>query len=113
MPQFLIDENLPDKFSLWNGEEFVHQNELKGINSDSEIWDYAKENNLTIVTKDADFSDRIMFETPPPRIIHIRIGNMRIKELYQFFQKNWEDIRRNSSKYKLTNVYEDRIEGIE
>ncbi|HET8864609.1 MAG TPA: DUF5615 family PIN-like protein [Gracilimonas sp.] len=113
MPRFLIDENLPYKFSLWKGEDFVHQYELEDIKSDKEIWGYAKRNQLTIVTKDADFSDRIIFADPPPKVIHIRIGNMRIKEMYQFFEKNWEDIRSHSRNYKLTNVYKDRIEGIE
>lgn len=113
MPQFLIDENLPYKFSFWEGEDFVHQNELDKIKSDKEIWEYAKNNSLTIVTKDADFSDRIIFSEPPPKVIHIRIGNMRIKEMYQFFEKNWEEILNHSKNFKLTNVYKDRIEGIQ
>lgn len=67
MPKFLIDENLPHKFSLWDDEEFVHQYELDRIKSDEEIWEYAKNNELTIITKDADFSDRIIFAKPPQK----------------------------------------------
>jgi predicted nuclease of predicted toxin-antitoxin system len=113
MPNFLIDENLPFKFSLWDGEDFIHQNEIDGIKSDGEIWEYAKLNDLTIITKDADFSDRIIFSEPPPKVIHIRIGNMRINEMYQFFEENWDRILKHSKMYKLTNVYKDRIEGID
>jgi predicted nuclease of predicted toxin-antitoxin system len=113
MPEFLIDENLPYKFSYWDGEDFVHQNEIDGIKSDEEIWEYPKNNNLTIITKDADFSDRIIFSEPPPKVIHIRIGNLRIKEMHQFFGKNWEEILNHSENFKLTNVYKNRIEGIE
>lgn len=113
MPRFLIDENLPYKFFLWDDEDFVHQHKLEAIKSDADIWEYAKSNDLTIVTKDADFSDRIIISEPPPKVIHIRIGNMRIKELFQFFDKNWEEIQNHSKNYKLTNVYRDRIEGIE
>ncbi|MEO8074626.1 MAG: DUF5615 family PIN-like protein [Acidobacteriota bacterium] len=46
------------------------------------LWNYAKENNLTIITKDADFSNRIIFQEPPPKVIHIRFGNMKMREFY-------------------------------
>jgi len=37
--------------------------------SDFEIWRYAQENDLVIVTKDADFSDWVMLSEPPPKVI--------------------------------------------
>ncbi|MEZ4821876.1 MAG: DUF5615 family PIN-like protein [Ignavibacteria bacterium] len=37
------------------------------------MWEYAKENNLTIISKDADFSSRILIKSPPPKVIHIRL----------------------------------------
>ncbi len=113
MSKFIVDENLPYKFSLWDNEGFIHQYEVGDIKSDEDIWEYARKNRLTIITKDADFSDRIIVSDPPPKVIHIRIGNMRIKEMFEFFQKNWDNILNHSEKYKLTNVYKDRIEGIE
>ena len=56
MVRFLIDENLPYYFNLWNSKEFIHVIDLVKIKTDSDIWDYAKKNNLIIVTKDSDFS---------------------------------------------------------
>jgi predicted nuclease of predicted toxin-antitoxin system len=41
-------------------------------------------NAYTIVTKDADFYDRIILSEPPPRVIYLQIGNMRIRELFVF-----------------------------
>lgn len=79
--------------------------------SDSEIWDYAKINNLTIISKDSDFSNRILTQTHPPRVIHIKIGNLKIRELFQVLEKLWEEILEFNSKYKLVNVFRDRIEG--
>ncbi len=35
--------------------------------SDEQIWNYAGENNLTIISKDSDFSNRILLEQPPPK----------------------------------------------
>ena len=80
MASFLIDANLPYYFELWRGDDFLHVFDLNDEWSDSEIWNYAKEHCLTIVTKDADFSDRIILNEPPPRVIHARIGNIRIRD---------------------------------
>ncbi|MGF1587300.1 MAG: DUF5615 family PIN-like protein [Bacteroidales bacterium] len=80
MIRFLIDENLPYYFSIWNSKEFSHVNDLVRIKTDSDIWDYAKKNKLIIVTKDSDFSNKILYKSPPPKVIHIRFGNMRIHE---------------------------------
>ena len=73
MSRYIIDANLPYYFSLWRGDEYQHVIDLDPSMKDSEIWRFAKENNLTIVTKDADFSDRILLSDPPPRVIHIKL----------------------------------------
>lgn len=79
MVKFLIDANLPYHFNLWNYDEFIHVGDLDDTWSDEVIWNYAKNNDLTIVSKDSDFSNRIITATPPPRVIHIKIGNMKIQ----------------------------------
>ena len=72
MLKFLIDSNLPVYLSTWKSDEFIHQNAIDAEWKDSKIWQYATDNNLTIVTKDIDFSNRILFHKPPPKVIHIR-----------------------------------------
>jgi predicted nuclease of predicted toxin-antitoxin system len=72
MKKYLIDANLPARISAWQTDEFEFVNSINDQWSDGEIWDYAEANNLVIVTKDADFSHRIMFAAPPPKIIHIK-----------------------------------------
>ncbi len=66
-----------------------------------------------LVSKDADFSHRIIAGKPPPRIIHIRIGNMRLKEFENFIDKYWDLILEKSETHKLVNVFRDRVEGVE
>jgi len=82
MNRYIIDANLPYYFSLWKDEKYEHVIDINSNMKDSEIWSYAKENDLTIVTKDADFSDRIMLSNPPPRVIHIKLGNMKMKAFH-------------------------------
>ncbi|MFW5822450.1 MAG: DUF5615 family PIN-like protein [Tangfeifania sp.] len=66
MQKFLIDENIPYYFELWNNQDLIHVHGLYGISTDEDIWQYSKENNLVIVTKDADFSNKILYRKPLP-----------------------------------------------
>ena len=113
MKKYLIDVNLPYYFSLWKGEEFIHQKDIDDKWTDSEIWSYAKENNLTIITKDSDFSHRIVISKPPPKVIHIRFGNLTFNDFFKVMTDNWDAIIDLSNKNKLVNVYIDRIESID
>lgn len=79
MPKFLVDVNLPYFFSLWKNEDFIHQFDINDAWPDNKIWSYAKEHQLTIITKDSDFSNKILFHTPPPKVIHVRFGKLKMK----------------------------------
>ena len=113
MADFLIDVNLPYYFSLWNSDSFIHQKDINDEWTDEQIWKYAQENNLTIITKDSDFSNKILLHQPPPKIIHIRFGNMKMKDFYDTISKLWDDILLLNINNKLVNVFKDRIEAFE
>ncbi len=112
MPKYLIDTNLPYYFNLWKDDQYIHLKDIDDSMLDKKVWEYAKQHNLTIVTKDADFSSRIILSKAPPRVIHLKIGNMTINELFEFLTVRWNNIIDMSEKYKLVNVYKDTIEGI-
>ncbi len=113
MVKFLIDANLPYRFSIWSGKNYVHVFDLNDEWTDDQIWEYATINHLTIVTKDSDFSDKILLETPPPKVIHLKIGNMKMTQFHQFIVSNWDEICRVSDKFKMIKVFRDRIEGVD
>lgn len=112
MAKYLIDVNLPYHFGLWNTSEYIHQADVNPLAKDKIIWEYAKENSLTIITKDSDFSNRILFKDPPPKVIHIKIGNVSMKEFHRLINSCWEDVVKMSESHKLVNVYKDKIEGV-
>jgi predicted nuclease of predicted toxin-antitoxin system len=112
MSKYLVDANLPFKISVWQAKEYEFVVNINDEWSDSEIWDYAKANDLTIITKDADFSHRIMFSAPPPKIVHIKIGNMKLKDFEAFIVKVWAEVELLVPEFKLINVFSDRIESI-
>ncbi len=113
MTKFLIDVNLPFKIKPWHDKRFQHVWEINDEWNDSQIWEYAKEKDLTIITKDADFSNRIVTVEPPPKVIHLKVGNMRLNEFRHFVFTNWEKVERMSIAHKLVDVYKDKIIGID
>src|SRR6266436_4090428 len=60
MMGFLLDENLPRVPSLQPRLPVTYALELGARPTDSELWTHAEQNDLAIVTKDADFSGRIV-----------------------------------------------------
>ncbi len=113
MKKFLIDVNLPYYFSIWNNKEYIHMIDINDTWEDNMIWEYVKKNSLVIVTKDRDFSEKILFSNPPPRVIHIKFGNVKMKQFYLLIENRWQQICKISEDYKLVNVFHDRIEGID
>ncbi|WP_158218603.1 DUF5615 family PIN-like protein [Synechococcus sp. 1G10] len=112
MKGFIFDENVPRQLRFQPSLPFTHVAELGRGMSDGEIWEYARLQELVIVTKDTDFSNRIMLQTPPPWVVHLRFGNMRRSEFQAFLARIWMRIEALLPHNKLVNVYLDRIEAI-
>ncbi len=112
MKGLLIDENLPMPTALPTTLAIIHSRQLGDQPSDPFLWQHAIDHDLAIVTKDADFSERIQLTGPPPRIVHLRIGNMRRAEFVNWLYKQWPAIEQALPSHKLINVYFDRLELI-
>ena len=112
MRGFLFDENLPRVPSLQTHRPVIHVLDLGSRLTDTELWTYAKDNDLTIVTKDSDFSHRIVLAEPPPRVIHVRVGNLRHRDFITWLNGIWPDLESAIATHKLLNAYRDRIEAV-
>ena len=82
-PRF--DQNLSPRFvellsDLYRGSTHVS---MVGLDRalDSEIWEYAREHDQIIVTKDADFSELGLLQGFPPKVVWIRRGNCSTAEI--------------------------------
>lgn len=83
--KLLLDENLSPKLPQFLATEFpgsLHLRDcgLKGA-ADESIWNYARENQFVIVSKDADFYQRSLLYGSPPKLIWLRIGNCTRNDL--------------------------------
>ena len=112
MKGFLLDENLPARLRFSPSLPVVSVAELGPSPSDSAVWDFAGRRELVIVTKDADFSARIILSAPPPWVVHLRFGNRRRGEFHALLARVWPQVEALLAKHKLVNVYAERIEGI-
>ena len=112
MKGFLFDENLPARLHFSPKLPIVSVSTVGKKPSDSQVWEFAKRRQLVIVSKDADFSDRIITNSPPPRVVHLRFGNLRKNEFHALLARVWPRIETLLKSHKLVNVYPDRLEGI-
>jgi len=60
---------------------------------DSAIFEFAKKNQLSIVTFDSDFVDLSVVRGSPPKIIWLKTGNLTTKSVVVLLNKNIELIR--------------------
>jgi hypothetical protein len=47
-----------------------------------------------------------------PKVIHVRVGNLRIEELHQCLTGIWPDVCAASDASRLVQVYRNRIESV-
>ena len=59
---------------------------------DSEVWNFARVNDLIIVTKDADFGDLGVARGFPPKVIWLRLGNCTTADIEKSLRSNQQAI---------------------
>ena len=106
---YLIDENMPF-LPIWNKEDFVHVTDLPFIHFDTDIWSYAFENQLTIITKDSDFYYRYLSSRSYPKVIWIKTGNIKKDVFTDLIEVIWKDIEEMLLKSSFIIITEDKIE---
>ena len=95
--KLLFDENLspklPNRLSdLFPNSLHVRDVGMKATN-DSVVWDYAKENNFMIVSKDADMHDLSLLLGNPPKVIWLRLGNCSTSQVETLLRLNLKAIQ--------------------
>lgn len=90
-------------------EEVIHVNNLK-INQpakDIEIWNFAKENEFTIITKDDDFEKLVLLNNAPPKVIYLKTFNLETNKLSDLLITNIDKILifYNSKEEEILEIY--------
>lgn len=95
--KFLFDQNISHRILEKLPEQLKESTSVKKeglINAtDLNIWEFAKRNNLIIVTQDSDFNDLTALYGFPPKIIWIRSGNLKTNEIADLLISNQSSIQ--------------------
>ena len=101
--KLLFDQNLPSRFTYSLSDLFAESQHLKLIGiaaaDDQTVWNYAKENGYTIISKDSDFHQMSFLYGSPPKVIWLRCGNCSVVELETIIRTQFDKI---SNFLKLT-----------
>src|SRR5438105_4261955 len=77
--KLLLDENLSFRIIKLIEESYSASTQVTLINleraTDLQVWQYAKDHQFIIVTKDSDFYDLSLIQGSPPQIIWLKKGN--------------------------------------
>ena len=94
--RLLFDQNLSPKLPHLLSDLFpdsIHVREV-GLRDadDAVVWQYAKTNGYTIVSKDSDFQQRSLLFGAPPQFVWIRLGNCSVAESAHLIRQHCQAI---------------------
>jgi len=91
MLRLLFDQNISFRILKLIEDLFPESVQVRMLGledkSDIEIWNFARENDYSIVTFDADFSDIANLKGHPPKVIWLRIGNTSTESIANVFSE--------------------------
>ena len=94
--KLLLDENLSRRIVPFLQTDYSDSTQIALINmqsaSDQDVWQFARENDYVIVTKDSDFYDMSLVQGIPPRVIWIKTGNVDKSAITNLLLQNCKQI---------------------
>jgi len=96
--KLLLDENLSLKLVKFLQTDFPESNHIAFLDmqgsTDTQIWEFAKEEHYIIVSKDNDFRQRSFLVGFPPKVIWLSIGNSGINKIQKLLLDNFTAIEK-------------------
>jgi predicted nuclease of predicted toxin-antitoxin system len=94
--KLLLDQNLSPRLVGSLSDVFPDSAHVRDLGlaraDDAAIWDYARENELTIVSKDSDFHQLSFLRGSPPKVIWIRRGNCSTADIEGLLRSRRKEI---------------------
>lgn len=96
--KLLFDQNLShrllDKLAeAYHGARHVRIEGLARA-SDEEVWQFARDEDLAIVSKDSDFHQRSLLYGHPPKVVWVRRGNCSTAEIEEILVRHRGEVER-------------------
>lgn len=94
--KLLLDENLAPRLAAALSDLFPESKHVRDVGlqraDDRSVWDFARDNDFTILSKDSDFHQLSFVLGAPPKVIWIRAGSCSTKELERIVRSRRDDI---------------------
>lgn len=95
--KLLFDENLSHKLSNRLADIFPDSVHVRDVGmkatEDPTVWDYAKDNDFMIVSKDADMHDLSLVFGNPPKVVWVRLGNCTTTDVENLLRLEFDVIK--------------------
>lgn len=95
--KLLLDENVSDRIVQHIADLFPGSTHIKTIglmqSDDRVVWEWAKQHEFTLVSKDTDFYQKAIVLGHPPKFIWLRIGNCPTSLITTLLRSRHEIIR--------------------
>ena len=95
--KLLLDQNLSFRLTDELEELYPGSIHVKTIGmdnaTDTDIWNYAKENGFVIASKDSDFHQRGLLLGSPPKVVWIQKGNCSTEKILGLLKNHVDTIR--------------------
>jgi predicted nuclease of predicted toxin-antitoxin system len=94
--KLLFDQNLSPRLVRRLADLFPNSTQVYLIHLDQAldltVWEYSRDSDYALVTRDADFSELSLLQGFPPKIIWIRRGNCSTSDIESLLRSHSEDI---------------------
>jgi predicted nuclease of predicted toxin-antitoxin system len=95
--KLLFDENLSPVLPHLLADLFPNSVHVRDVGmkatDDPVVWDYAKDNDFIIVSKDADMHDLSLVFGNPPKVVWLRLGNCSTRQVEKLLRLDFEVIK--------------------
>ena len=111
---FIIDAHLPPSLVSiieQHGHKAMHTSNLKEGNasSDTVIISLAVDLSATVISKDEDFYYSFILKRQPAKLIMVKVGNMKLKDLKKLFSDQFPAIVDLLGQYDLIEIHSDSL----
>lgn len=114
--KFLIDAHLPASLAyFFKDHDVVHSSELTegNLTSDKTINAISISEERIVVTKDTDFYYSYIAKQEPYKLVLVKLGNMRLKDLKSYFEQNAGQIIKVMQDHSFIILEPERIRILE
>ena len=94
--KLLFDQNLSPKLvrllsDLFPGSRHVQEENLD-VADDDQVWEFSKQNDFIIVSKDEDYNSLSVLKGAPPKVIWVISGNCKTSAILSLLRSKFTEI---------------------